>query len=245
MPSNPDMLRLARQRRGSAQVEAAKRLGVEQPLLSRIENGVSDFREEIILKAQQAFDLPRSFFMQTDAVYGAPVSVHPMWRRKADVTARELDSVVAELNIRIMHLRRLFEGAELSNTSDLPRLDIEDYGSPAKVAALLRAHWRLPRGPVRDLTALLEKAGVIVAHSPLGGASISGVTFSVPGMPRLVVLNSDQPADRMRLRFATSWGISRNAPFSFSRHGAGSQSFCVGFLVTPPRPEAIHCRPQS
>lgn len=206
MPANPDMLRLARQRRGFQQVEAAKRLGIEQPLLSRLENGLSEIRPEILFKASVAYDLPQSFFSLTDPVYGAPVSVHPMWRKKADVTAKEADAVVAELNFRAMHLRRLLEATEVANTSDLPRLDIEDYGSPAKVAAVLRAHWGIPRGPIKDLTALVERAGILIAHSPMAGANISGVSFAVPGLPRLIVLNDEQPADRMRFTLAHELG---------------------------------------
>src|SRR6185312_6656410 len=156
MQPNPDMLRLARQRRGFQQTEAAKRLGIEQPLLSRLENGLSEIRDEVLLRAEQVYELPRSFFYLTDPVYGAPVSVHPMWRRKADVTVRELDAVVAEMNIRVMHVRRLLEGAEFVNSSELPRLDIDDYNDPAEIAGLVRAHWKVPRGPIKDLTLLVE-----------------------------------------------------------------------------------------
>lgn len=206
MYPNPDMLRLARQRRGFQQIEAARKLCIEQPLLSRMENGLSEIRPEVLMVAAQVYEVPKSFFFQTDPIYGAPVSVHPMWRKKADVSAKEADAVVAELNVRVMHLRRLLEAARIANTSDLPRLDIEDYGSPAKVAAVLRAHWGVSRGPIKDLTALAEKAGVLIVHSAMGGASISGVSFAVPGMPRLIVLNSDQPADRMRFTLAHELG---------------------------------------
>jgi Zn-dependent peptidase ImmA (M78 family)/transcriptional regulator with XRE-family HTH domain len=202
MPANGDMLRLARQRRGFHQTEAAKRLGIDQSLLSRFENGLVEVRQEFIQRASQVYGLPVSFFHQHDPVYGAPVSVHPMWRRKAEVTVREMDSVVAELNMRIIHLRRLLEGAQVANTNDMPRLDLEEYGSPERVAGLLRAHWKVPSGPLRNLTLLVEKAGALVAHSQLGRASISGVTFAVPGMPPLIVLNSDQPCDRLRFSLA-------------------------------------------
>lgn len=206
MPANGAMLRLARQRKGFQQTAAAERLGIEQPLLSRIENGLSEIREEVILRAEKAYELPRSFFEQNDPVYGAPVSVHPMWRKKADVTARELDSIVAELNIRIMHLRRLLEAAEVAHSNDLPRLDIEDYGSPEKVAALVRAHWKMPQGPIKDLTLYVERAGVLVVHSSMGGSSISGVTFTAPGVAPLIVLNKEQPADRLRFTLAHELG---------------------------------------
>jgi Zn-dependent peptidase ImmA (M78 family)/transcriptional regulator with XRE-family HTH domain len=206
MGANGEMLRLARQLKGFQQTEAAKRLGIEQPILSRIEHGLADAPADVLIRAAQVYDLPKSFFDLTDPVYGAPVSVHPMWRRKADVTARELDTVVAEMNVRVMHLRRLFEGADVAHSSDIPRMDIEDYGDARKIAGLVRAHWRVSRGPLPDLTRLVERAGAIVVHSRLGGASISGVTFATPGMSPLIVLNSEQPADRMRFTLAHELG---------------------------------------
>lgn len=206
MPANGAMLRIARQRKGFQQTEAASRLGIDQSLLSRIENGFVEPRDEVILRAETAYELPRSFFFLTDPVYGAPVSVHPMWRRKADVTVREMDAIVAELNIRIMHLRRFLDGAEYAHANDLPRLDIEDYGDPEHIAALVRAHWKVPRGPIKDLTLLVERAGVLVSHSQLAGASVSGVTFATPGLPPLIVLNSEQPADRLRFTLAHELG---------------------------------------
>ena len=36
-------------------------------------------------------------------------------------------------------------------------LDVEDYGDAEQIAALVRAHWKVPRGPMKDLT-LLDRA---------------------------------------------------------------------------------------
>lgn len=206
MRINGAMLRLARQRRGLRQNEAANRLGIEQSVLSRIENGMVEPRDDLIVKAARIYELPKSFFELTDPVLGAPVSVHPMWRRKSDVTVRDLDAVIAELNIRLIHLRRFLEGVEFANSSDIPQLDIDDYEDAGHIAGLVRAHWKVPRGPLKNLTTLVERAGALVVHSPLGGASISGVTFDSPGVPPLIVLNSDQPADRMRFTLAHELG---------------------------------------
>jgi Zn-dependent peptidase ImmA (M78 family)/transcriptional regulator with XRE-family HTH domain len=202
VPANGAMLRLARQRRQLPQIDAAPKLGIDQSLLSRIENRVVEVREEVLLRAEGLYGVPRSFFYLTDPVYGAPVSVHAMWRRKSDVSVREMDAIIAELNVRVMHLRRLLDGAEYVHANDLPRLDIDDYGDPEKIAGLVRAHWQVPAGPINDLTLLVERAGVLVTYSPLGGASVSGVTFAPPGLPPLIVLNSDQPADRLRFTLA-------------------------------------------
>jgi Zn-dependent peptidase ImmA (M78 family)/DNA-binding XRE family transcriptional regulator len=192
------MLRLARQRRGIRQNEAAPKLGVSPTDLSRIENDAKEPSGAFLERAAAVFGVPVGFFSLTDRIYGAPVSVHPMWRKKAEVTAGELDAVIAELNVRIMHLRRLLDAADLNPIRTVPQFDLEEYGDPGKVAALLRAHWMIPAGPIKNVTQILEEAGIVVAHSPMGGSSISGVTFRVPGMPPLIVLNVDQPADRMR-----------------------------------------------
>ncbi|NQV40686.1 MAG: ImmA/IrrE family metallo-endopeptidase [Nitrosopumilus sp.] len=201
-----NMLRLARQRKGVTQKAAASGLGINQPVLSRFENGAADPDDALLVKAAQVYEIPRAFFNLKDPVYGPAVSVHPMPRAKASVTARDLDMVTAELNIRSMQLRRFLEGVEYSPEYDLPRFDVESYGTPTKVAALLRAHWRLPPGPIRNLTTLVERAGAVVAHSDFGGASVSGMTFAVPGLPPLILLNRQHPADRMRLTLAHELG---------------------------------------
>ncbi len=206
MQPNGDMLRLARQLKGFPQTEAAKLLGIDQSLLSRMENGIVEIRDEMLLSAEAVYGVRRSFFCQSEPIYGPPVSVHPMWRKKADVTGRDVDAIVAEANMRVMHLRKFFEAADVATVNDLPRLDIDDYGDPEHIAALVRSYWKVPRGPIRNLTVLVERAGVLVAHSSMAGAAVSGFTFSVPGMPSLIVLNSDQPADRMRFTLAHELG---------------------------------------
>jgi Zn-dependent peptidase ImmA (M78 family)/transcriptional regulator with XRE-family HTH domain len=204
---NGGLLRIARQRVGLAQGEAAARLLVPQVTLSRYENAVAVPTDEFIARASEVFDMPISFFRQTDAVFGAPVSVHPMWRKKADVTVREIDKIVAEINVRVMHMRRMLEAVEYTPQSNVPRLDPEDYnGDIERIAALVRAHWLLPSGPIENLTAAIERAGAIVVHSAMGGSSVSGVTVVVPGLLPFIVLNQDQTADRLRFTLAHELG---------------------------------------
>ena len=231
MAANPEMLRLARQRKGFQQTEASKLLGVEQPQLSRMENGILEVKDEFLQKASRVYEVPTSFFSQFDTVFGAPVSVHAMWRRKSDVSAREMDCVIAELNIRLMHIRRFLEGVGIANTNDLPRLDIDEYGSPERIASLVRAHWKLPSGPIKNLTALVEKAGVIVTHSRMADASISGVRFSAPGLPSLILLNTDQPSDRMRFTLAHELGHLVMHKFPTPNMEQEANAFATSLLI--------------
>jgi Zn-dependent peptidase ImmA (M78 family)/transcriptional regulator with XRE-family HTH domain len=203
---NADLLRVARQFRGFQQGDAAARLGVSQAMLSRVENKLSGFTNDLIDRAAKAYEMPRAFFLQTDQVLGAPVSVHPMWRKKAAVTSREMEQIVAELNLRLMHIRRLLRSVEIDANYTVPALPYDEFESVERIAALTRAQWQIPAGPIRNLTAVLEASGVVVAHSGMAGSVIDGVTFAAPGLPPLIVLNSSQPADRMRFSLAHELG---------------------------------------
>jgi Zn-dependent peptidase ImmA (M78 family)/transcriptional regulator with XRE-family HTH domain len=204
---NADMLRTARQLRGFQQGEAATKLGISQAMLSRFENQLASLTDDILDRAAVAYDLPRTFFTQPDPILGAPVSVHPMWRRKANVSAREMDQIIAELNLRLMHLRRLLRSVEIEATHQMPKLPVDDFkGDTERIAGLVRAQWQMPVGPVRNLTRTMEAAGVVVVHSTLGRSAVDGVTFRASGLPPLIVLNIDQPADRMRFTLAHELG---------------------------------------
>lgn len=201
-----EMLRLARQRLGFTQKKAAGTIGVPQPVLSRYENQISEPDENFLQKAADIYNIPRKFFDLKSTIYGPPVSVHPMPRAKSDVTARDLDMVTAELNLRAMYLRRFLESVDFEPSSNLPELSIDEWGKASRIAGVLRSQWGLPRGPIKNLTRLVESAGVIVGMSDFRGASISGMTFKIPGHPPLVLLNSTHPADRMRFTLAHELG---------------------------------------
>jgi Zn-dependent peptidase ImmA (M78 family)/transcriptional regulator with XRE-family HTH domain len=204
---NSGLLRIARQRKGFSQGEAAQHLAVPQVSLSRYEHSALIPGDDFIARAASVYDMPISFFRQPDQAFGAPVSVHPMWRKKHDVTMREMDRIVAEMNIRVMHLRRMLEAVEYTPQSNIPRLDPEDYGGDIeRLASIVRSHWLLPSGPIDNLTAAIERAGAIVVLSSLSGASVSGVTVSVPGLLPLIILNEEQPADRLRYTLSHELG---------------------------------------
>jgi Zn-dependent peptidase ImmA (M78 family)/transcriptional regulator with XRE-family HTH domain len=226
-----DMLRLARQRLGFTQKAASERLGIPQPVLSRIENGVATADSALLMKAAQVYQVPVEFFDIKEPVYGPPVSVHPMTRGKSDVTAHELDLITAELNIRLMHLARFLEGVDYNTTANLPALDVEQYGEPDKIAATVRAHWGIASGPVKNLMHWTERAGIVVGLSKFGGASVSGVTFKVPGRPPMVLLNSTHPADRMRFTLAHEIGHLVMHRFPTENMEDEANQFASAFLM--------------
>ncbi len=204
---NGDLLRLARQYRGLNQRDLAAKLSAEASTISRIENGVIEPPPEFVERAAIALDVLPALFSQPDRVYGLPVSVHPMWRKKAAFPQREIDRALAELNLRIIHLRRLIGSIEYRPAAEMPELDIESHGNdPERVAALVRRAWMIPAGPIPDLTGWIEQAGCFVLHADLPASAMDGVTLRVPELPPCIFLHRGQPADRMRYSLAHELG---------------------------------------
>lgn len=229
-----DLLRLARNLRGFTQNQASAELRIAQAVLSRLENGLIAPEPEFIGAASSVYRVPRDFFEVTDTVFGPPVSVHTMLRgKKSEISARDVDMITAELNLRLMHLRRFLENVDFKPINDMPELDIEQYESPQKIASAVRTHWRVNNGPIKNLTRLAENAGVIVGLSAFHGAAVSGVTFAAPGRQPIVLLNNSHPADRLRFTLAHELGHLVMHRFPTPKMEDEANQFASALLLPP------------
>jgi len=203
---NHELLQVARQYRGLNQRDLASSIGLDPGALSRIENGLINPSEELIALFSKTLNFPQSYFAMSDRVYGLPVSVHPMYRKKASVSQKDLDKISAEMNIRIMHLRRMLQAVEHVPELPLPKLDVEEYQDIEEIAQLVRRTWLIPAGPLSDLTSYVERAGCFVIQTDLSFAAVDGVTLSVTGMPPCIFLNRNLTSDRLRFTLAHELG---------------------------------------
>ncbi len=204
---NTGLLRVARQARGWSQAELSRNSGVSQANLSKLENGLIGPTDEVVDRVASALRFPESFFYQNHRLVGLPISVHPMYRKKASVGQKAIDRLEAELNIRLMHLRQLLAAADFEPELLLPRLDPDEFGGgPERIAELVRRTWLVPSGPLYDLVGWIERAGCIVVHCDLAALSVDGVTIQAPDMPPCVFLNRNQPSDRQRFTLAHEIG---------------------------------------
>lgn len=203
---NPDMIKVARQAKGLSQAELAVRSGLSQSAVSKLEGGLTPQPpEDVPLKLAEALGIPASFLMQQERVYGLPVSVH--YRKRASVGQRLVEQLEADVNMRLLQLRRLLQGVDLQPELSLPFLDIDDYGgNAATVAALVRRTWLMPSGPVRNLVDYVERAGVVVVLSDFQAVGVDGLTLRVPGLPVCIFLNQNMPGDRQRFTLAHELG---------------------------------------
>lgn len=204
---NSALLLLARHYRGASQGEVAEKSGLNQGHYSRIENGLlpDGPSRENVERISAALDFPSAFFFQADGLAGLPFSVHPMHRRRAAVGERVLKQVHAELNIRLIHLRRYLRAVDLRPEIPLPEIDVEDGGGPQEIARLLRRTWLIPDGPIANLTDYCERAGILIIWCDLE-KGIDGVTLKVRDLPPCIFLNRNVPPDRMRASLAHELG---------------------------------------
>lgn len=203
---NPGLLLLARQYRRSSQSEVARTAEINQGHYSRIENGLTaeSPAADVIERIAKALNFPVPFFYQPDGLTGLPLSVHPMNRKKAMPEAA-LRQVHAELNIRLIHLRRYLRAVEIEPELPLPHIDVDEGGGPQEIARKIRRAWSIPEGPIPNLTDYCERAGILVVECEFD-APIDGVAMKVRDLPPAIFLKRGVPADRARFSLAHELG---------------------------------------
>jgi Zn-dependent peptidase ImmA (M78 family)/transcriptional regulator with XRE-family HTH domain len=204
---NHNLLLLARQYRAKSQADVATVAGLNQGYYSRVESGIlpDGPSPESVEKIARSLGFPVEFFFLPDGLSGLPLSVHPMNRRKASVGEKTIRKIHAELNIRLIHLRRYLRAVEISPTLPLPRIDVDEGGGPNAIARTVRSAWGVPSGPISNLTDLCERAGILVIWCDLD-SGIDGVAMPVRDLPKCIFLNRHSPADRMRFSLAHELG---------------------------------------
>lgn len=210
-PSNsafrPDLLSLRRRMLNLSQTQLAESAQVGQGTLSKVEQGLLNATDDLIEKLASALNCPVSFFYQPEREYGPPMSVHAMWRKKSSVGQKVIDGIIAELNIRIAHIRKFMSMVDFSPELPMPHYEVEDFnGEIEAIANNVRRAWLAPRGPLKSLTEYIERAGCLVVHCDLDSAKIDGVSYNISGLPPVIFLNKNQPADRMRFSLAHELG---------------------------------------
>jgi Zn-dependent peptidase ImmA (M78 family)/DNA-binding XRE family transcriptional regulator len=203
---NPEMMILARESRGMTQGELAEEISVTQGKISKYENGMLLVSEEDLKALSKALNYTEDFFYQRDKVYGLGSTFLFHRQRKAAPVLLQR-KIQACINILRMQAERLLRGAEIVTENSFEALDIDAYnGNAEKIAGIVRAAWRLPLGPVANVTSAIEKAGGIVLRCSFDTNLIDAAHLWLPGLPPLFFVNRDLPGDRLRWTLAHEIG---------------------------------------
>ncbi|MCC8991157.1 MAG: ImmA/IrrE family metallo-endopeptidase [Streptococcus sp.] len=200
---NGEMLTLAREYRVMTQADLAEKTGFTQSLIAKIENGMkSDLDDPAIDTLCSTLGFPPAFFNQREDVLGFGSSAY-FYRKKSTISAAERKRVHSTVNLSRIAIKKILKFVELSPSRTLPEWDIEEYGgSAAHIAKSIRGFWALPDGPIKNITALLESAGVIVVSCDFGTRAVDATSLRLTEMPPLIFINSDIPGDRWRFTLA-------------------------------------------
>lgn len=207
MKINPEMVVLARELRGLTQVRLAREMSVSQAKISKLEGGIKTEVDELFLDLLcSVLRMPSAFFLQEDELLGVGSSAY-YYRKKAELTASDRDRIHAVVNLMRIHIKRLLSSIDIQPKRGLPRLDVEDYGgSAANVAQAVRSFWFLTNGPIKNITSLIESAGVIVVNCDFGTRSMDATSLRLADCPPLIFINRSLPADRWRFTLAHELG---------------------------------------
>jgi Zn-dependent peptidase ImmA (M78 family)/transcriptional regulator with XRE-family HTH domain len=209
---NPDMVRLAREARGMTQTELADVAGVQQGTVSKVENGLIELEPERIDALAGALHYPAELLC-------APAhaeAVLALFNRKLRTTPTgKVRAAQARVNLARLHLSRLMEGVELEHDHTFPQLDLDALEGDVEVAAqTVRRAWRLPMGPVKNLTAAVEAAGGIVAGLDFGALQIDAAAQWPRADRPYFFVRPELPPDRYRFNLAHEIGhmVLHDAP---------------------------------
>jgi Zn-dependent peptidase ImmA (M78 family)/DNA-binding XRE family transcriptional regulator len=205
-PINPEVLIVARESRGRTQKEVADAAGVTQGLISKVERGFTMLDSAHLKGIAQFLDYPERLFFEPGRVreVGSPCLYH---RKRKTLPAKVLTKLDARMYMRNINVRRLLHDLDVEGDRQFHTLDPDEYGgSPVEVARALRAAWRVPAGPIPNLTALIESAGGVVIMEEFDTHKLFGMScWTTRGVP-FFFLNAAIPTADLRWTLAHELG---------------------------------------
>lgn len=194
---NHKMISLARESRGISQIELSEKTSIPQSTLSKLENGFQQMDIESIKSLATVLDYPESFFNQNIVQY--PPNLH--YRKKSNIPAMILAKAEATMNIFRANISKLLKSLEIN--TDVPQFREPD---PIAVARQLRAAWKVEKGPIQNLTALLESKGIIIMECEFDSDKIDGRSMNTEYGHPIIFLSANNTCDRDRMTMAHELG---------------------------------------
>jgi Zn-dependent peptidase ImmA (M78 family) len=202
---NPDMLTLAREARGQTQTELARRINKTPGYINKVERGYLEPTPAQIEALSEALRYPVSFLTSQERVvgYDSPCLYH---RKRKTLPTKLLTRIESRMHALRLHVRWLLQGLEIESMFQFHSMDPDEFGGPAATAQALRRAWGRPRGPIKNLTELVEAAGGIVIIDEFGTTKLDGLSCWEKDGPPLFYLNYGIPAEVLRFTLAHEIG---------------------------------------
>lgn len=198
-----DVILATRRAAGMTQEQLSGDLEITQAALSRYEHNLREPDPLMLERISKALGVSQNFLTHNYQLQGA-IAADAHMRRQKTTKASSWKHAEAQLNLLRMRSSFLFDRVTMDPQNQVPSYDPDDT-LPEVAARLVRAQWKLPIGPVRDLTRWLESAGIIVIEQDFGTHRIDGLSQWASDYP-VILVNSAQTPDRRRLTLAHELG---------------------------------------
>ncbi|WP_328293451.1 XRE family transcriptional regulator [Kineococcus sp. NBC_00420] len=203
MRQTGDVILTVRRALGLTQDDLCEQLGVTQATLSRYEHNEREPDEAMLEKLGAALGVSVPFLKHPFKLQGA-IAADAHMRRQKTVKASDWKRLEAQLNMLRMRSAFLLARVSIDAENQVPSFDPIDT-APEQAARMVRAQWRMPIGPVRNLTRWLEAAGILVMQQDFGTQRIDGACQWAAANP-VVLINEGLPTDRRRWTLAHELG---------------------------------------
>lgn len=224
-----DVILVLRRAAEITQEELAQELGITQTALSRYEHGLRVPDGDTSEKLAEALGVTPEFLRHEFRLEGA-IAADAHMRRQKTAKPSDWKRVEAKLNLLRMHSSYLLERISMTPKNHVVQLDPEER-TPEEAAAVIRASWRMPIGPVRDLIRWVESAGVIVIEEDFGTSRIDGMS-QWAGDHAVIVINAGMATDRKRWTVAHELGhLVLHGQYMDEEAEAQANNFAAAFLM--------------
>lgn len=198
---NPQMILLAREARGLTQSDLAERLNSYKASVSRLEHGDGPVDENTLVALSEATHYPPHFFMQK----GEILPVNLSYRKRKQVPAKLLTPIEAQMNIIRNHVQLIINGLGKGKI-ELPFFEVTDKRTPVQIANLIRKSWKVPLGPIENLSRLLEDKGILISSFDFGTDRVDSRSMLTDDNQPIIFLNRNLLGDRQRFSLAFELG---------------------------------------
>lgn len=224
-----DVILVLRRAADITQEDLANQLGITQAALSRYENDLREPDDEMIVKLGDALGVTPAFLRHEFRMRGA-IAADAHMRRQKTTKPSDWKRVEARLNRLRMHSSYLLERVPMRSQQHVIQVD-PDEQTPCDAARMLRATWRMPIGPVKNLTRWVEAAGILVVEEDFGTHRIDAMS-QWAGDHAVIILNAGIPVDRKRLTIAHELGhLVLHATYADADVEDQANQFAAEFLM--------------
>lgn len=159
---NSYALTVARRAKAMSQLDLAEAVEVTQAAVSHWEKGHRIPEPDVLVRVAWALDvLPLTL---TDDI---PTTT-PMFRASGVKTKRAERRIEGRAELARHGASRILEEVDVEPSLPWPSVDDPLGDDPQEAAAALRRVWRIPSGPVTNLTTFIEAAGAVVLRVDFG-----------------------------------------------------------------------------